>query len=521
MAIPKEVLDEYLNKPMPYLPRFKRADRAQLERIIYNCTGALLRTKTAPRTHQLEGLAFALYLRRALLYYDPQLGKTWIALNWAEHLLRSGLWREGKGLVIAHSPLGLDVWETQAREHSHLRIRTVHTSWADFCDALESDCALIVCPWSGLQEIFTETTRANTLRIRVDMLRDVAEYLGLCIIDEIHMAKDPETLRFSIAAQLTRLCKFRVGLTGTPFSRDPFGLWAQAYLMDRGHTLGRNFLFFQQAFGERKTNWYTGKREYKFEKSKMPMLNYKLHTLALPYPRSECMDDVVYTGAVRLRMREDQLRAYEDALQNIIRLRTGEAIKIPNMFHRLRQIGSGYLPWNDDETDEKNIVHFRSNPKLRWLEEFVVALENDVTIIIFHEYIHTGLLIHRMLDRVKVPHGWLYGGVSAKRSSDMVRDFQQGRIRTLVSNAVKGGVSISLPMADYVLFFESPTSVIIRKQAESRPMARGSRPLVIDDLVASSADEKVLEFIAEGKDLMASLAKELPKLARGGRSSRR
>jgi SNF2 family DNA or RNA helicase len=134
-----------------------------------------------------------------------------------------------------------------------------------------------------------------------------------------------------------------------------------------------------------------------------------------------------------------------------------------------------------------------------------------VQVILFHEFTMTGQMICDVLTKRKISHGWLYGG--SKNSSQIVRDFQDGKIQMLVSNSAKGGLSITLPQADYVLFVESPVDPKMRKQAENRPMARGDRTLMIDDLVASGVDRRIQQFLKEGKNLMAALARERRNMA--------
>ena len=95
MPIAQEALDQFLDQAMPLLPQFKGAAPDQLKRLIYDATGLPLGDlKTQPRKHQLEGLAFALYLRQALLFFDVRMGKSKIALDWAQHLRRAKMVRE-------------------------------------------------------------------------------------------------------------------------------------------------------------------------------------------------------------------------------------------------------------------------------------------------------------------------------------------------------------------------------------------------------------------------------------------
>lgn len=500
-------VEKYLAKPVPIVPPFKHTPPEQLYHSIFTTTGCPLSTRTAPMPHQLEGLAFALYARRALLYFAPQLGKTAMCLYWVEHLKRAGLWRTGKGIVICHAPLGLPVWERETVMHSSLKLRRVHLDPRELEAALRSDCDLIVVPWSGLQEMFSVKGKSRKGQIKryPDMaaLARLAPYFELCVIDEVHLAMHHESLRFRIASRLLQNCKFRLGLTGTPFGRDPYAMWAQAFLIDFGNALGPNFYFFQKAFGTSRYNHFKRSHEYHFRADLMPVLKQKLTPLAMVYERHEARRLDVQSNIVRLRMRGDQLEAYRSAIRKLVKLKTGDTVEIGATFHRLRQISSGYLPYVGLD-DEERVQHFESNPKLEWLREFMGTVRTELPMIIFHEYIQTGRQISEALAEMGIPHGWLYG--ATKDAQEMVKDFQTGSLTCLVANAVKGGISISLPRADYVLFYESPASGIIRKQAESRPMARDAeRWLEIEDLVCSETELQILHFLRQGRSLMTAL----------------
>jgi hypothetical protein len=506
MVVAAQAIDRFLSRLPVRIPAFKGMDRQRLELSIYNSTGQPFKPKTELQQHQLEGIAFALYQRRALLYFEPRMRKTSIALNWAEHLRKSKLWLN-KGLVIAHSPDGLPVWEREAALRSDLRVKICHLDLDEFIDGLEdNETDLIVVPWSGLQEMFGKRgiNRYGNAKVYAqrDVVADAGSFLGLCIIDEIHLCMNHLSLRFNIAAAMTAECKFRLGLTGTPFGRNPFALWSQAFLVDRGETLGYNYYFFEQAFGTGRKNWFSGKQEYKFDKKKMPQLERKMSSLAMIYKRSEVEQQTVLSTVVELHMWGDQLDAYRDVVDKLVKL-DRHSVEIQNTFHRLRQVASGYLPFKD-RTGVERIVHFRSNPKLEWLEEFAQHAPADVQVVIFHHYIHTGKLITDMLRRRGIAFGWLYGG--SKDSRQIISDFQDRRTHILVANATKGGMSIDMSTADYLIFYESPVSPIQRQQAQDRPMARGARSVTVDDLVCSGVERRILHYLAEGQDLLAALS---------------
>ena len=326
MAIDPEAIQRFLEHPAPDLPRFKGEDPLELQRLIYNCTGAFFEPKTAPRPHQLEGVAAALYMRRALLFYWMRLGKTKIGLDWATHLRRANLWR-GLGIVIAHAPIGVDVWQGQIEQHSDLRaayMRTGQDPVEVMLDAIARELDLVVAPWSVLQSIFTEK-RENRKGVPKlyparDLLREAAESFSLAIIDEIHLCKNWMSLRFEIATLLLAQCRFRLGLTGTPFASDPMAIWPQAYLIDEGKTLARSFQFFEQAFGVKRPVYGApaGTVEWKFDKTKLPLLQHKLSGVSLSYKLEEVREVNIQRSTIELTMQGDQKTAYREALSKVV-----------------------------------------------------------------------------------------------------------------------------------------------------------------------------------------------------------
>jgi hypothetical protein len=508
-----------LYRPDPPPFEFRGAQQSRLEAFIFSIGEHEFLTRTTPRRHQLEAVAFALWARRALLFYEMRTGKTKIALDWLSHLIYSGILTR-KSLIIAHAPIGADEWMSQIPFHSHLDITAI-TSGAGAADRfLEAARAPgvdgIVIAWSTLQQIFsvkrlaTQGRRAGKEKLytNLPLVRSVAPAFDAVVIDEIHMAGHYDTLRFGIAKELTAHCTWRLGLTGTPFGRDPLLLWAQAFLIDRGEALSSVYHFFEEAFSTKKYNHFKwSKTDYVFDHKKMPLLRDKMSAMTLHCALRDVQDIDVLNGMVRLSMTAEQREAYGAAVDTLVALRKGDTVEIDNIFVRLRQIASGYLPFTDDH-GRRRIVDFPGAAKLVWLDDFL-GQEPDFKFIIFHEYTHTGELLCQLLTKRKIAHEWLYGGSTDRPA--LLQRFRAGDSTVLVANAATGGMSIDLSAADYILFFESPASVIARKQAEARPLARGSRPLVIDDLVCAPIEQKLLDFILEGDSLRDALLRD-PKL---------
>jgi len=331
----------------------------------------------------------------------------------------------------------------------------------------------------------------------------MATFFDHCVIDETHFYSNQYGLPYQLAKAIVSNCKYRLGLTGTPVGRDPYAIWAQASLIDDGLRFGYQYQFFAEAFGKRQKFPFT-KSGYRlvFDPKKMDIFQYKLDSVSLSYGKGEVRSAEVYENKVRLKMHGEQKQAYNDAVRKLIRSKAGDAHEIDAIFTRLRMISSGYLPFVDEEGKQQTI-HYNS-VKLEWLREFATEVSPNTPCLIFHEYVHTGELICKVLTDAKLPHAWIHG--ETKDKAGEIAKFQSGKARFLVANTATGGTSIDLPQADYLLFFESPCDPRVRAQAAARPMARAlDRLLILDDLICSPVEEKVLSFIEEGENLLKTL----------------
>lgn len=433
---------------------------------------------------------------------------TKIALDWASHLKRAQITKK-KGLILAHATVGVTEWESQVAEHSYLVARSVRSGALmedDFLDACMSNCDLIIMSRFTMQEMFTQKrlNRKNkpTLYPDEDLLATAADFFDHSVIDETHFYSGQYSLPFTLASSLTKQCSYRLGLTGTPVGRNPYVLWAQAHLVDKGKRFGYNYAFFEAAFGKQVySHFTTSNKVYVFDKKKLDLFQYKLDSFALAYGKGEVKTASVETNIVRLKMSKEQARAYDDACNRMYQIRDQDEIALKSIFHRLRQIASGYLPFTDEQGRDR-MVHFES-AKLAWLTAFVSELPADCPCLIFHEYIHSGELIAKTLKAAKVTFTELRG--DTKDPDAAIAAFRSGKAQFLVANSQKGGTGINLPETEYVLFFESPVDPRQREQAASRPMARGDRSLTLDDLVCAPIEDRILGFIAEGQNLLARL----------------
>lgn len=510
--ISPSAIEAFLARSSGHTFTVRARDPDELRQLILDRTGIPFEPKMVWQGNdrdirQLEAIALAVLKERLLLYYSMRVGKTKIGLDWLEHLHKARLLK--KALIVPHAPVGVDEWERQAPIHSNLDLSFVRSgpaSMDDFSDAIASDSAGIVMTWSTLQQLFTEkrTSRKGKPKLYAnnDLLEIAAGAFQGAIIDEIHRVNDPLSLRFDIISGLLpesiETNRWRMGMTGTPFGRDPYGVWSQARLIDGGEALSRSFFFFREAFGKTQYQHFAkNKKEIIFDPNKMPVLRQKLGPRMLTCKLTDIQDVNVIASRVDLRLTSEQRAAYKDVIDGVIEGRQFGLEEAQNSFIRLRQVSSGLQIFTDDEGNRRELE--LPSCKHDWLEDFLSDLDPALKVVIFHEFIATGKRISRTLDKLKIKHHWLWGG--AKDRKQMMADFQEGDTPVFVANHAAGGTGIDLSAAHYICFFESPVSGIGRQQSEARPLARGAAPLVMDDLVCSPVERRILDFHKEGKEL--------------------
>lgn len=523
MPTSPEAIAAFLNRTPDPLFEVRGRDPDFLLDSIYKAIGIEYQPKT-PWTgsdrdiRQLEALALAFVKKQILLYYSMRTGKTKVSLDFIQHLIRAK--KIAKALIIPHAPVGVDEWERQTPIHSDLNlafIRSGPDSVDYFINSVDSPYDGTVITWSTLQQIFSEKRPSRKGRPKLyankATLRAAAACFQAIVIDEIHKANDPLNLRFDIISELapesTKECEWRLGLTGTPFGRDPFGLWSHARLIDGGQTLSRSYFFFREAFEEEnkykaKYNNHRNSRiprwlleEHVFDKKKMDLLQSKLKPRMLTCKLEDIQDVNVIRNKIDLKMLPEQKQMYQKVIDDVIEAQRNELEYNENAFVRLRQISSGFRVFTDANGNRRELEI--ASIKLVWLEDFLSELDSDLKVVIFNEFIPTGRRIKALLEKLKIKHEWLWSGTKDRRQA--MKNFQEGDTQVFLANHTAGGTGIDLSAAHYMCIFESPVSNIAREQMEARPLARGAAPLLLDDLVCSPVEEKIRTFHKEGKSL--------------------
>ena len=490
---------EYLNRPLRNLNEMKNWSAATLDRKL-----AKLRPKptfiTEPRLHQKACFLSLIKLPHNMQLLDMGLGKTKLVLD-AFRWLKSAN-KIKRILVLVPNVVNIEAWRLEVAKHApDLTVSYLSGMKEDRQEALFDETDICVGTYSGLMHLVCSKQPKTKMRIDDKKLSQTQKLFDGIVWDEITQLMNHRSLNSKIAVKLSKKYKFRVGLTGTPIGRDPQVLWSQFYAVDGGKALGPTLGLFRQAFFTSKKNYWGGV-DYKFKTK----LSKKLHRLmahsSIRYSSEECLDlPPLVTVDRPVAMTDEMWTYYHAILDQAKDFKSGnKLIDVEGIFVRLRQITSGFV------SVEGKPSPLAKNPKLEALLELIDELPSNEKLVVFNEFVWSGDQIVYELKRRKIKSARLYSGVRDK-CGQLRRFMEDPACQVFVVNSQSGAQGLNLQMAHYVCYYESPVRPIVRQQSIARCRRQGQKETVFayDLFCKNTVDQKILRYLAEGKDLFEAL----------------
>jgi len=413
----------------------------------------------------------------------------------------------GKALVLAPELLHVASWEEQLRTHApDLRYHLLLGDRGERMDLIGQPADVCVMNHKGL-EVYMSHRALVKRRVKQvlheERAAEFASRFNFVVFDESHRLGNHQSLLYEMCRWLSHGADYRYALTGTPFGRDPAKLWPQFMLVDHGETLGRTLGLFRSVFFTARQHYWKG-IEYVFNAKMSPQLHRVIKHRSITYELAELRDMPQKLRVLLPVGLSGEGAAYYARIVAGLREAQGDYASLGNVFVRMRQCASGFLALRAD--DESRIeVQFRDNPKLDALRELVLGKEDKL--LVFHEFIRSGVLIERMLAQAKIGYAALRGGTKDP-AGEYGRFLRDPHCRVFVLNNRLGSEAIN---PQYVcrraVFYESPVSPIQREQAEGRVHRPGQRwtTFIYDLTVRGTVEEKILRYVREGRDLLRAV----------------
>ena len=436
--------------------------------------------------HQVDGVAFLLGRRRAILADDMGLGKTRQAIVSLRHLAPDGPY-----LVICPA--------------------SVKRNWAREIALVESDARVLVIEGSARL-----ASTAQWVIINYDILGRHADALhrvawAALVFDEAHYLKNHTSARSKLARELTARASADKPqplivqlLTGTPLTSRPRDLFVLLQLV--GHPLGRSFLAFAKRYcaaekGE--YGWKTGGA------SNIDELTVQLH-------------------GVMLR------RSKDDVLALPPKLRTWLPVEVPagtgtraikKVFALLSGKSDGstvHAPPSFDARKRGKLLAFivEARQALAFAKtsatiDFVRgAVEQGEQVIVFSCFDDPIQKLAKEFGRAAVV---VTGKTPGEKRQELVDRFQQrDDVRVFIANIIAGGTGLNLTAATQVVFNDLDWVPTNHWQAEDRAYRIGqTRTVNVTYFVARNTIDDFVQAVLETKAALVNAIVEGEAIAGG------
>jgi SNF2 family DNA or RNA helicase len=416
--------------------------------------------------------------KRFAFFNETGTGKTFLSLSLMKYFKRSG--DTNCNLVLVPNKINKWEWlEEGFQKHTpSMECVVLHGSTVSKWQALEDhpNADAFVETYMGFVRMCCDKKKVwrkrkgqkvqiiklvpNKKKIRALMARFDGVYL-----DESTYVKNKGSLPWRLCNQLSKSANCFFILTATPFGRDVEDVWAQAFLVDRGATLGETLGLFRAAFFEEKELYWGGK-EYKITKEGKKAISRRLDNISIAYPADETVMPHL-TRVPKYAVLPEDAEVYLERAKEAMKQAKGDFQAMKNAFLRLRQISSGFVGFKDDETGDRAKFEFETNPKLDLLEALVTTFKRKHKFIVFHEFNYSAGVISELLDELGIKHVLING---MRKDGDKARHAfkHDPSVQALVLSNSAGGYGLNLQNAKYGIYYESPVGAILRKQTEKR-----------------------------------------------------
>lgn len=499
--------NEFLDRPRRDYREYKLLTDEQLEQ-------RMLKLPVKPPIYykltHLQKVCFIIgaETQRFCFFNSTGTGKSLLAIALMRYFRRLGILKHC--LILIPNKINKTEWFYELQKHSMKSSSLVlQGSSADKWEALEESNALFVFEtYAGLTRMVCDKEerkkkgqKVNKLIPNPKKLAALAKHFGGLVCDESVNVGHHTSLPFRICRKLSKTAPAVFTMTGTPFNRDPTLLWAQMFLVDSGYTLGETLGLFRAIFCKETKNFFSGAPEFKFNKKQQDLLNDFIANASISYPADEGSLPKCVEIQKMIELPSDANQYYQRMREQLIAAR-GNFQETKNAFIRMRQISSGFMGYEDDETGERAKFEFPHNPKLDSLMAMLSDMDPSEKSIVFVDFNYSGERILKECKQAKIDAVLLYGKTKdpAATRDAFVKDPKK---RVLILQN-KLGVGLNVQVGRYGIFFESPVSAIDRKQCVGRFVRQHSLFKTVfqyDLLMKDTVDEQVLKFHKEGGDL--------------------
>ncbi len=316
------------------------------------------------------------------------------------------------------------------------------------------------------------------------------------VIDEFTCFKNRTTQRGKALALITRTIEHVVMLSGTPNSNHITDIWYPALLLDKGERLGKNFFGFrEQVCTPLQVGPKPEMKQWNEKEGSRELVADLLKDITIRHKFEECLDipeHSVHTMHIDMpKQVMDQYALLQE--QSFLETDDGEieADHAGSRVKKMLQLLSGAVYDSDG-----NIIKVHED---RYELVMDLAAEREQCVIAFN-WRHERQALCKWADKYGFKYGYIDGSVSMERRTELVDQFQQGKLKLIFAHPQSAGHGLTLTKGTTTIWC-SPTYNAEHYQQFNRRIYRAGQDRKTETLriaARGTAEEDVYEKL-DGK----------------------
>ena len=335
------------------------------------------------------------------------------------------------------------------------------------------------------------------------------------VADEMHLLKNPKAERTKEAWKISKVARFRYGLTGTPILNNPMDIFSQWYFLDHGKTFGDNFFAFRgKYFVDKNSNMpkHMYFPKWDIRKGAVDDIKQKLQETSMAVKKEDALDlPPLIKQMVYVEMSPKQKKHYLEMKDDLITFfksadKPSVALNSLTKSLRLMQICSGFL-----KLENGDVVDFSENPKAHALEELLESiLPNKV--IVWCVFKKDYEAVRKVCAKLDVFYVECHGDTSnADKFRNVERFNSDDNVKVFIGHPQSLGIGINLVAAKYMVYYSRSFSLGDDVQSEARNYRAGSevheKVTRYDIVIRGTIDEKCVDALHNKKQISDSVIK--------------
>tara|TARA_R100000541_G_scaffold12742_6_gene21244 strand:- start:666 stop:2132 length:1467 start_codon:yes stop_codon:yes gene_type:complete len=369
-------------------------------------------------------------------------------------------------------------------------------------------------PFSGLTIFVMNVEAFSTTKGQVAG-KWLAKHLGkhgMIAIDESTTIKNSKAKRTKALIKIAEGFKYKRLLTGSPITKSPMDIYAQAEFLGPGLLGYDSFYAFQGRYAVlQRRNMGAHAFQQVLGYKNLDELTEKIDQFSYRVLKKDCLDLPDKTYTVRhVTLTTEQAKMYDDIQrQALLMLDNGELVTAPAVITqllRIQQIMSGHLM-----SDDGTMMTFPTRRMDALLE---ILEEHDGKAIIWSRFRHDIKEITATLNRTlgSGSAASYFGDTGGDERQAIVTNFQDSNhpLKFFVGNPATAGYGLTLTEANLVVYYANDFNLETRIQSEDRAHRIGQKnPVTYVDLISEGTlDERIVKSLRSKIDIGAKVLGE-------------